>query len=157
MIKLPKTARRTVPKRLECQLCGYVQTIRRLGHRNRPAGHIKHLYCPCCLLLAPHEELPEDWRSADEVDQLEFPEIPDEVGEKASAYEVAIDAQRRLRYRFFHLGLPQSAITMAGNAIVGYRFEVKFQSEVERALANLGDEYDGIPLIVEVVGPIKPR
>jgi hypothetical protein len=100
--------------------------------------------------VTPHKELPEDWQSADEADQLEFPEIPDEGGEKASAYTAAIDAQRRLRYRFFHLGLPQSAVTMIGNPVVGYQFQIKFQSEVEKTLANLGDEYDGIPLTVEV-------
>jgi len=46
-------------KRLECVLCGTISVIQRKDSKDRPAGHIKHMYCPGCQARRPHKELDE--------------------------------------------------------------------------------------------------
>jgi hypothetical protein len=46
-------------KRLECVLCGTISVIQRKDSKDRPAGHIKHMYCPRCQARRPHKELDE--------------------------------------------------------------------------------------------------
>jgi len=42
------TTYRTVPKNLMCPDCHKITYIQRKAHRNKPAGHIKTMYCWGC-------------------------------------------------------------------------------------------------------------
>jgi hypothetical protein len=44
-------------KRLRCKRCGVVCRIWRQPSRNKPAGHIKSLWCYRCKQRVPHVEL----------------------------------------------------------------------------------------------------
>lgn len=46
-------------KYLECVACGRMSTIQRKDSKDRPAGHIKHLWCATCKTRRPHVELDE--------------------------------------------------------------------------------------------------
>jgi hypothetical protein len=46
-------------KTLECVHCGGIQTIQRKDSKDRPSGHIKHLWCSMCKARRPHIELDE--------------------------------------------------------------------------------------------------
>lgn len=46
-------------KTLECVHCGSIQVIQRKDSKDRPSGHIKHLWCPTCKARRPHTELNE--------------------------------------------------------------------------------------------------
>lgn len=46
-------------KKLKCVMCDHILTIQRKKSKNRPVGHIKHLWCPMCEKRLPHEELDE--------------------------------------------------------------------------------------------------
>ena len=50
---------KTLEKTLECVVCGNRFTIRRKSSKDRPAGHIKHLWCSQCETKSPHQELDE--------------------------------------------------------------------------------------------------
>lgn len=67
-----------------------------------------------------------------------------------SAYEAVLSTQRRLGYQFLSLGLPQDLIGLTGNAREGYRIKIRFRSEAEQALANLGEDYEGVRLDIKV-------
>ena len=44
---------------LECKECGNVFSIWRKSGRQKPEGHIKHLYCYKCQQVTAHVELPK--------------------------------------------------------------------------------------------------
>lgn len=46
-------------KYLECVACGNRTMIQRKDSKDRPAGHVKHMWCPRCKARRPHIELDE--------------------------------------------------------------------------------------------------
>jgi hypothetical protein len=52
-----KNKRKVRYKVLKCLECGAEITIPRKKGRDRPAGHIKHMWRYRCLQKTPHEEL----------------------------------------------------------------------------------------------------
>ena len=51
--------RRVVTKELKCTKCGRVVTIPRRASRNKPAGHLKPLWCVTCKKRTLHVEMAE--------------------------------------------------------------------------------------------------
>lgn len=60
-------------KNLECLYCEFPMTIQRRDSKNRPAGHVKHMWCPRCQARRPFIELDEFRR--------EFSANMDRIGE----------------------------------------------------------------------------
>jgi hypothetical protein len=71
-----------------------------------------------------------------------------------SAYAAVLGTQRRLMMKFVALGLPPSSIQLTGNAKEGYRIEVLFRSEADKAKAGLGNEYEDILLDIKMLKPL---
>jgi ribosomal protein L33 len=46
-----------VQKQLVCTECNYKLYIFRQAGKNKPGGHIKHMYCPVCRDIRPFEEM----------------------------------------------------------------------------------------------------
>lgn len=42
---------------VRCLFCGNVNEIQRSKGKLKKSGHIKHMYCPICREIRPHEEV----------------------------------------------------------------------------------------------------
>lgn len=62
-------------KYLKCVACERVSVIQRKDSKDRPAGHIKHLWCPRCKERRPHIELDEFESSFSKNMELEEQEL----------------------------------------------------------------------------------
>lgn len=51
-----KRAIAVIQKKLRCPECGNVAIIHRRENRNRPNGHIKHMWCFICKKVTGHVE-----------------------------------------------------------------------------------------------------
>jgi ribosomal protein L33 len=47
----------TIRKRVRCTWCGHEDYIIRKKSKDKPVGHIKHMYCPVCGKVRAHVEL----------------------------------------------------------------------------------------------------
>lgn len=57
-------------KYLKCVACERTTVIQRKNSKDRPAGHIKHLWCATCKQRRPHVEL-DEFQSSYEKNQEE--------------------------------------------------------------------------------------
>ena len=72
-----------IEKHLKCAVCDTLTAIQRKNSRNRPEGHIKHMWCHRCKARRPHIELDEF--------KVNFEDELDYDSTLLKAYECGID------------------------------------------------------------------